>query len=108
MPTPTYLALQAIQQGPGVRAKLEEVAGRINARLVTITARDRLSKETDIVTRTNGTRPKGRSYSQVGLTNRTRAQAQAEIAEANNLSVAGGGTVSVAQQAISGATNVNP
>lgn len=94
----TYLALQQIQQSELVRSKLDQVADRIAARAKSITDRDRRSKELDVVTRTRGTRPRGRAYSQVGIIDRTRKQAEDVLTQANQ-----GGTVPLTAQALSGA-----
>lgn len=85
MPNQTYLALQAIQQSKGVRAVLERNAQRIAERADFIARQDRLSSETDVVHVTSGTRPQGRSYSEVGVRFRTREQAQNELAQALGL-----------------------
>lgn len=66
MPTPMYLQLRRVMQGPAVRAKCAEVANRIAARAERIDATDSADDAEDVkIGREDGTRPKGRPYSRV-------------------------------------------
>jgi hypothetical protein len=61
---PSYDWVQRVQQMPGVRAKLREVADR-KARQAALIAQ---SQGVAVpITREDGTRPKGRSFSRVAL-----------------------------------------
>lgn len=64
MPTPTYLYVQKVLQSPGVRRKLSQVADRKAAAAQSIITAE---KAKVVVTRQDGTRPKGRPYSRISV-----------------------------------------
>jgi hypothetical protein len=64
MPNRRYLFIQAVQQLPGVRAKLAEVADRKAAQAAIIA---RQEEDEYHIIRSDGTRPKGRSYSRLAV-----------------------------------------
>lgn len=66
MPTPMYVQLRRVMQGPEVRHKLAEVADRIAGRAERIAAADKADDAEDVrFTRESGVRPKGRPYERV-------------------------------------------
>lgn len=59
-----YRFIQRVQQLPGVRAKLADVADRKAAQAVIIARTEDVDYD---VSRSDGTRPKGRSYSRIAV-----------------------------------------
>lgn len=82
MPNPVYLFVREVMQLPEVRKKLDEVADRLASRLATVVAQSGHASKDARVNRSAGTRPKGRPFSQVGMSQIRRLDAQGELARA--------------------------